>query len=125
MLIDLGFFVDWLQVMDRDSGTTRYAVVLVTASSRQEADAIAEDLVASQLAACVNLIPVHSVYTWQGKVNSEEEWQLIIKTDLAHFPAVEAKIRDLHSYEVPEIIALPILAGSPPYLQWISDNVRN
>lgn len=117
--------MDWLQVMGRDSGTTRYAVVLVTASSRQEAEAIAQNLVASQLAACVNLMPVHSVYTWQGKVNSEEEWQLIIKTDLAHFPALEAKIRELHSYEVPEIIALPILAGSPPYLQWISDNVRN
>lgn len=111
--------------MDRDSGTTRYAVVLVTASSRQEAEAIAQNLVESQLAACVNFMPVHSVYTWQGKVNSEEEWQLIVKTDLAHFSALEAKIRELHSYEVPEIIALPILAGSPPYLQWISDNVSS
>jgi periplasmic divalent cation tolerance protein len=110
--------------MDRDSGTTGYGVVLVTASSRQEAEAIAQNLVESQLAACVNLMPVHSIYTWQGKVNLEEEWQLTIKTDLAQFPALEAKIRELHSYEVPEIIALPILAGSPRYLQWISDNVR-
>ncbi|MBD2741011.1 divalent-cation tolerance protein CutA [Coleofasciculus sp. FACHB-1120] len=110
--------------MDGDSGATRYGVVLVTASSRQEAEAIAQNLVESQLAACVNFMPVHSVYSWQGKVNSEEEWQLTIKTDLAQFSALEAKIRELHSYEVPEIIALPILAGFPPYLQWIADNVK-
>ncbi|MBD1904471.1 divalent-cation tolerance protein CutA [Funiculus sociatus GB2-A5] len=110
--------------MDKDFATTGYGVVLVTASSQEEAEKIAQNLVQSRLAACVSLMPVHSIYTWQGKVNSEQEWHLVIKTDLAHFSTLEAKIRELHSYEVPEIIALPILAGSQPYLQWISDNVN-
>ena len=110
--------------MVQDSVTTSYAVVLVTAGARQEAEAIAQALVEAQLAACVSIMPVHSIYTWQGKVNSEEEWQLMIKTNLAHFSALETKIRELHSYEVPEIIALPILAGSEPYLNWISEQVK-
>lgn len=110
--------------MDQDSVTTGYAVVLVTARSRQEAEAIAQALVEAQLAACVSIMPVHSIYTWQGKVNSDEEWQLVIKTNLAHFSVLERKIREIHSYEVPEIIALPILAGSEPYLNWISEQVK-
>jgi periplasmic divalent cation tolerance protein len=69
-------------------------------------------------------MPVHSIYTWQGQVMREPEWQLLIKTDLSQFSLLEKKIRELHSYEVPEIIALPILAGSQPYLQWIADNVN-
>lgn len=101
-----------------------YGVVLVTAGSQQEAEAIATSLVESQLAACVNILPIQSVYTWQGKINQEQEWQLLIKTDLAQFSNLEAKIRELHSYEVPEIIALPILAGSQSYLNWISDSVK-
>ncbi len=111
--------------MDFDSGTTRYGVVLVTAGSRQEAEAIAQTLIQAQLAACVNLIPVHSIYKWRGKINSDDEWQLVIKTDLALFPALETKIREIHSYEVPEIIALPVTAGSTPYLQWISEQVQH
>jgi periplasmic divalent cation tolerance protein len=110
--------------MDQDSVTTGYAVVLVTAGTRQEAEAIAQALVQVQLAACVSIMPIHSIYTWQGKVNSEEEWQLVIKTNLAHFSALESQIREIHSYEVPEIIALPILAGSQRYLQWISEQVK-
>ncbi|MGK7876457.1 MAG: divalent-cation tolerance protein CutA [Xenococcaceae cyanobacterium] len=102
----------------------RYGIVLVTASSKVEGEAIASALVEAQLAACVTLTPVHSIYTWQGKVNSDEEWQLIIKTDLAQFPALSAKVQELHSYEVPEIIALPIIAGSDSYLEWISENVK-
>jgi periplasmic divalent cation tolerance protein len=110
--------------MDKDSTATNYGVVLVTASSQQEGEAIARTLVEAQMAACVTLMPVHSVYAWQGKIHSEQEWQLVIKTDLAQFPALENKIQELHSYAVPEIIALPILAGSQPYLQWISDSVK-
>ncbi len=110
--------------MDKDSAPTSYGVVLVTASSQQEGEAIAQALVESKMAACVTLMPVHSIYTWQGQVMSEQEWQLVIKTDLVQFPLLEKKIRELHSYEVPEIIALPILAGSQPYLQWIADNVK-
>lgn len=107
--------------MDRNSEPGGYGVVLVTASSRAEAEAIARALVKSQLAACVSLVPIQSIYTWQGELHQEEEWQLMIKTDLAQFQALETKIRELHSYQVPEIIALPIVAGSQPYLQWISE----
>lgn len=110
--------------MESDSATAGYGVVLVTASSQEEGEAIANALVEAQLAACVTLIPVHSIYTWQGQVMKEQEWQMVIKTKLAQFPLLEQKIRELHSYEVPEIIALPIVAGSAPYLQWISESVK-
>ncbi len=98
--------------------------MLVTASSRQEADAIAESLIQAKLAACVNLLPVFSIYTWQGTVHHDEEWQLLIKSERSRFDELEAKIREIHSYEVPEIIMLPIVAGSQPYLQWISSQVQ-
>ena len=111
--------------MDKDSAAGGYGVVLVTASSQQEGEAIAQALIEAQMAACVTLMPVHSIYTWQGQIMKEQEWQIVIKTNLAQFPRLEQKIRELHSYEVPEIIALPILAGSKPYLQWISDNVND
>ncbi|NJL35902.1 MAG: divalent-cation tolerance protein CutA [Leptolyngbyaceae cyanobacterium RM2_2_4] len=101
----------------------QHGIVLVTADSREEAEAIAQTLVQERLAACVNFMPIRSVYTWQGKVHQEEEWQLVIKTDLNQFAKLEAKIREIHSYEVPEIIALPILVGSQPYLNWISEIV--
>ena len=104
--------------------TVNYGVVLVTAGSQEEAEAIATSLIKLQLAACVNLVPIQSIYTWQGELHKEQEWQLLIKTDLSKFPALEAKIRELHSYEVPEIVALPILVGSQPYLNWISESVQ-
>ena len=91
-----------------------YGVVLVTAASREQAVAIAQSLLATKLAACINLFPVHSLYTWEGTLETADEWQLVIKTDLTKFPDLETQIRELHSYEVPEIIALPIVAGSAP-----------
>ncbi|MCT7989446.1 divalent-cation tolerance protein CutA [Laspinema olomoucense] len=100
-----------------------YGIVWVTAPTRTEAEAIAEALVESRLAACVSLTPIHSIYTWKGKINKEEEWQLTIKTDLRQFTRLESTIKSLHSYEVPEIIAIPIIAGSTPYLNWISESV--
>jgi periplasmic divalent cation tolerance protein len=111
--------------MDRKSDLTGYGVVFVTAASRQEAEAIATSLVQSQLAACVSLLPIHSIYAWQGELHQEQEWQLLIKTDLGQFQTLETKIRELHSYEVPEIIALPLVAGSQPYLEWISAQTKN
>ncbi len=105
--------------------TTRYGVVFVTASSRDEAEALATALIQSQLAACVSFTPIHSLYTWNGEVCSDEEWQLIIKTDLNQFAALEAKVLSLHSYEVPEIIALPIVAGSSAYLNWMGTMVKS
>lgn len=109
--------------MTKDSIAPQYGVVMVTAASRTEAEMIAKTLVEVHLAACVSLLPIHSIYTWQGEVQSEDEWQLLIKTDLKKFSQLESKVRELHSYEVPEIIALPIIAGSQSYLNWISENV--
>ncbi|AFZ30315.1 CutA1 divalent ion tolerance protein [Gloeocapsa sp. PCC 7428] len=110
--------------MDRASDVTQYGVVLVSAGSQQEAEAIATSLVKSQLAACVNIVPISSIYTWQGELCQEPEWQLLIKTDLNQFSALAAKIQALHSYEVPEIIALPIVAGSITYLNWMSAQLQ-
>ena len=111
--------------MDNNSELSGYGVVLVTAPSQQEAEVIATSLVKSQLAACVSLSPIQSIYAWQGDLYQEQEWQLLIKTDLAKFHMLEAKIRELHAYEVPEIIALPIVEGSQAYLGWISKQVQN
>ncbi len=97
----------------------QYGVVLVTTASQVEGEAIAQALVSEKLAACVNLVPINSVYTWQGELHLDREWQLIIKTDLIYFEALAAKITTLHSYEVPEIIALPIVRGTDTYLGWI------
>ncbi|MGI0480852.1 divalent-cation tolerance protein CutA [Geminocystis sp. CENA526] len=100
-----------------------YGIVLVTASSKDEASSIARVIIEESLGACVNFMPINSVYRWEGKVCQEEEWQLIIKTDLQFFERLESKIRELHSYDVPEIIAIPITKGSQPYLNWITENV--
>ncbi len=87
------------------------------------AERIAETLVNERLAACVNLVPgLMSIYRWQGQIQRDAEWLLIIKTRSAVYPQMEARIRDLHPYEVPEIIALPIQAGSAAYLDWIADS---
>jgi periplasmic divalent cation tolerance protein len=103
----------------------RNIVVFCTCGSEGEAEAIAAELVGQRLAACVNITaPVRSVYRWQGKIESGAEWMLIIKTTQDAFPTLSAVIQDLHSYEVPEIISLPITAGSPTYLKWMDENVN-
>lgn len=103
---------------------TDYTVVLVTASSRSEAETIAQVLVEEKLAACVSLMPIHSIYTWESELCQEDEWQLMIKTDLRQFEPLETRIKQLHSYKVPEIIALPIIKGSVSYLSWISETTQ-
>ena len=97
-----------------------YGVVLVTASSQQEAAAIAQALVTQKLAACVNVFPIHSIYTWDGGVQQDDEWQLMIKTTMDRWDELVQAIQQLHSYEVPELIALPIVQGSSAYLSWMS-----
>ena len=109
--------------MDQPLETTQFGVVLVTAPSEEVAEAIAQTLVEAKLAACVTVLPVRSIYTWQGQVHKDQEWQLLIKSDLAKFVELETKIQAIHPYEVPEMIAVPILKGSQPYLQWISESV--
>jgi periplasmic divalent cation tolerance protein len=100
-------------------------VVLVTCGSAKEARKIARAVVEERLAACANILasPVHSVYRWKGSVESAKEFLLIIKTTKARFPKLKAAVTRLHSYDVPEIIALPIAIGSPAYLTWISESV--
>ena len=102
-----------------------YGVILVTVDTQAAAQEIARALVGDRLAACVNLYPVHSVYTWEGQVEQAAEWQLVIKTDLALLPKIEDTLDMLHPYEVPEILALPIVQGSAPYLAWMADSTRS
>lgn len=98
-------------------------VVLCTVPDRESGERIASVLVEERLAACVNLLPgVSSTYRWQGKVRHEAECLLIIKSVTERFDALRARIRALHAYELPEIIALPIQQGDPDYLQWIAAN---
>ena len=95
-------------------------VILVTAGSEAEAEKIATALVEEQLAACVNILsPIRSIYCWEGKVVDDREWLLLIKTRAARFAAVEARVKALHSYQVPEVIALPIVAGAEGYMRWL------
>ena len=97
-------------------------VVFVTCGSEEEALNISRALVEEQLAACVNLIsPVRSIYRWEGKIWDEKEWLLIIKAQRKRFDELEKKVKSLHSYSVPEIIALPIIAGSSSYLDWLAE----
>ncbi len=97
-----------------------FIVILVTASSEGEAKKIARSLVEKRLAACVNIIKdVQSVFRWKGKILDEKELLLIIKTRKKLYKNVEEEIKTLHAYEVPEIIALPIISGSKDYLYWI------
>jgi len=100
-------------------------VVLVTCRSAKEAERIARSLVAARLAACGNILrnPVRSIYRWKEKIESAREVLLLIKTSRRRFREVQAAIKRLHSYEVPEIIALPIAAGSRSYLSWLSESI--
>lgn len=98
--------------------------VLTTAGSEEEAGRIAAALVERRLAACVQVVgPIVSRYRWQGEIEEEREWQCLAKTTRAAYEAVEAAIRELHSYEEPEIVATEIVAGSAGYLAWIDENV--
>jgi periplasmic divalent cation tolerance protein len=96
-------------------------VVLVTCSSLTEAQRIARAVVEARLAACVNILPgaVESMYRWKGKVKSSRERLLLIKTSRRRLAKLEAAVDRLHSYDVPEFIAIPIAVGSPGYLSWI------
>lgn len=99
-------------------------VVMITAGSREEAVRLADALIVARLAACVQILPeMESVYHWEGRVERAPEILLLAKTTRENFAALEAAVRSLHSYETPEIIALPITEGSAPYLEWLTANV--
>lgn len=98
-------------------------IILTTAGSQEEAAKIAHALVERRLAACVNIVPqIKSVYRWQGKVETAEEWLLLIKTQAEFFERVRDAMKELHSYELPECVMLEVSAGSKEYLLWIAEN---
>src|SRR3982751_3357712 len=94
-------------------------IVFMTAASGEEATRLADMLIGAHLAACVQILPeMESVYRWQGKIERQAEILLIAKTTVDRFPELEREVRALHSYETPEIVAIPIVVGSTPYLNW-------
>ena len=99
-------------------------VVFITAGNRDEAVRLAEMLVEVRLAACVQILPgVESVYRWQGKIERQNEVLLIAKTLNSKFDELEKEVRAVHSYETPEIVAVPVVSGSGPYLEWLMASV--
>ena len=99
-------------------------VVLMTAANREEAVRIAETLVDAKLAGCVQMLPeIQSVYRWKGEVAREREVLLFAKTTRERFDELDRAVREIHSYETPEIIALPVVAASEPYLNWLTSEL--
>ena len=104
----------------RASHAKGYCVVFVTAGSRREARELAQGLLERRLVACANIVPgVESHYWWQEGIDCSREWLLILKTRQSKFDALRQAVKELHSYQAPEIIALPLMAGDTAYLRWI------
>lgn len=112
-------------IMNMDKENT-YMVVLVTASSQEEASNIAKRLVEDCLAACVNILPsIRSIYRWQDKICDDQETLLIIKTEARKLKLLMDRVKEMHSYDLPEMIALPIVGGWEPYLAWLGKETAN
>lgn len=107
-------------------GRERTRIVLVTCGSLKEGRRIARGVVSSRLAACVNLMlsPVESIYAWKGKLEKAREYLLVMKTTSRRMADLEREVKRLHSYDVPEFIAFPIVAGSSGYLAWVQESVK-
>jgi periplasmic divalent cation tolerance protein len=124
--VELGKIASWRReaVMKNDKQSR---VVLMTCGSLAEGRRIAREVVKARLAACVNVIlgPVESVYRWKGKIEKGREYLLVMKTTAGRVAKLEREVKRLHSYEVPEIIALPIIAGSDEYLGWLQEGVKS
>jgi periplasmic divalent cation tolerance protein len=102
-----------------------YAIVLVTTADREEAEKISKALLNERLIACANIIgPISSLFWWHEKIERAEEYVLLMKTRIDMFEKLVKKIKALHSYEVPEIIATPIIQGFRPYLEWLNSSLR-
>lgn len=99
-------------------------VVFVTTTNNEEAASIADTLVSERLAACVNILgAIESVYRWEGKITRDREALMIIKTTDERYPELERRVRELHSYSIPEVVALKIEQGSAEYLKWLCDSM--
>jgi periplasmic divalent cation tolerance protein len=100
--------------------------VVTTTGSQEEAERIAQALVTRRLAACVQVAgPIASTYHWKGKLETSQEWLCVIKTLQSHYPALEAAIRELHSYDVPEILAFTVVRGHRDYLAWLASELAD
>src|ERR1700674_2749628 len=122
MFIARARFIAVNQLMTIDAIHVNEAIVVfVTTANSEEAAQLAEMLVAERVAACVQILPeMVSVYRWQGKIERQKEVLVIAKTTKSKFEELEAKVRAIHSYETPKIVALPLTAGSRPYLEWLT-----
>jgi periplasmic divalent cation tolerance protein len=104
---------------------TDYIQIITTTDKQEDAERIARALVDERLAACVQIVgPMASVYRWQGQIETAREWQCWIKSRRALYDEIETAIRRLHPYEVPEILAMPVLAGGVDYLRWLDGEVK-
>lgn len=102
-----------------------HIVIFCTVPDRESGERISRVLVEERLAACVNLVPgLSSIYRWQGHIQQDTECLLLIKSTAARFEVLADRLRGLHPYDIPEIIALPVSAGDPAYLNWISENTQ-
>ncbi len=101
-----------------------YGVLLTTTASKDDAKKIAEMLLAEKLAACVQVMPIESYYTWKGSVSQDAEYLLLVKTKTAHFEEAIAAIKKNHSYETPEVVGTEFTAGFAPYFRWIDEVTR-
>ncbi len=103
------------------SDGSQFVVIMTTAGSREEAEKLAAALVTERLAACVQLLPITSYFTWKEQMQHDDEVLLLVKTRMALYSRAEERIRSLHSYDAPEVIAMPIAVGSRQYLTWIEE----
>ncbi|MEM3627636.1 MAG: divalent-cation tolerance protein CutA [Candidatus Bathyarchaeia archaeon] len=103
-----------------------HIVVLVTAANREETEKIARCLLDEKLISCANILgPVHSLFWWMGKIEKAEEYVLLMKTRADMFKRLSERVKAMHSYEVPEIVALPIVEGFKPYMEWLNNSLRS
>jgi periplasmic divalent cation tolerance protein len=102
-----------------------YVTVYITAGNEEEAERVARTVVEEKLAACVNFFPCRSVYRWKGKIEEDSEYVLICKTERGLFQQLQKRVREVHSYDVPAIVACDIVEGEGDFLQWVSDSTKD
>jgi len=114
------------QVPAKEVKVMEYSVVFITAPDEEEAARIARIIVEERIAGCVNIVKgIRSIYSWEGKVEDEHEVLMIVKTNRELFTELEKRVKELHSYSVPEIISLPVMEGSPEYLEWLKHELTS